>query len=438
MKSKIMIIIAREFKERVAKKSFIITTLLTPILLVLLSLLPVLIMSFSSPTERTIAVVDESEVIFPALTAENTEHMEFVKVEDAEAAKTDTKFDGVLTIGPDIVETPANAVKLYLHEAGSMEQESVLERIIRDRVEKLRLENYEILNLDKILSDVKANVTIQTLRISEDGDDKATSTTFSFMVGLLMAFILYMTLLMYGQMVMSSIIEEKSNRVLELVVTSVKPMQLMMGKILGVGLVAVTQIVIWCVLMCAVSTLILPFIMPEDIGNQAQLMASGALDPSMASVDPDVLQAISLFGSVGSIVRLFFYLLLFLIGGFLFYASIFAAIGSSVDSDRDASQLGSLATLPIIAGLIGGMAAAQDPAGQLALWLSMIPFTSPMVMMIRLPFEVSAWQIVVSLVILYASFIVMGWMAAKIYRIGIFMHGKKPTIKDLYRWSRYK
>lgn len=438
MNSKIMIIIAREFKERVAKKSFIITTLLTPVFLVLLSLMPVMITYFSTPTDRTIAVVDESGVILPALTSQSMEHMEFVEAKDADAAKTDEKFDGVLTINRDIVETPANSVKLYLHEAGSMEQEMVLEGIIRDRIEKIRLQNYNIDNLDKILTDVKANVTIQTLRIDEEGGDKTTSTSFSFIIGIIMAFILYMTLLMYGQMVMSSIIEEKSNRVLELVVTSVKPMQLMMGKILGVGLVAVTQIVIWCILMCAVSTLLLPFIMPEEIGNQAQLLSSGTLDPAMATIDPDVLQAVTLFGSVGSIVELFCYLLLFLVGGFLFYASIFAAIGSSVDSDRDASQLVSFATIPIIAGLLGGMAAAQEPAGQLAMWLSMIPFTSPMVMMIRLPFEVATWQIVVSLVILYASFIFMAWIAAKIYRIGIFMHGKKPTVKDLYRWSRYK
>lgn len=215
-------------------------------------------------------------------------------------------------------------------------------------------------------------------------------------------------------------------------------MQLMLGKILGVGLVAVTQIVIWGVLTCMISAFLLPALLPESVSAQVEMFNSGNLDMAQATVDTDLLQAISILGSVAYIAKIFCYILLFLIGGFLFYASIFAAIGSAVDSVQDASQLVSFATIPIIIGLIGGMAVAQDPSGTLGMWLSFIPFTSPMVMLIRIPFDIPGWQIWASLGLLYLSFIFMAWVAAKIYRIGIFMHGKKPSIKDLYRWSTYK
>ncbi|MDE6803508.1 MAG: ABC transporter permease, partial [Muribaculaceae bacterium] len=253
-----------------------------------------------------------------------------------------------------------------------------------------------------------------------------------------MTFILYMFLLIYGQMVMTSIIEEKNNRVLELVVSSVKPLQLMLGKIIGVGLVAVIQIVLWCALMCVMSAFIMPMIMPEGMTEEIAMMNSGSLDAATSAFDPDLLKAVALFSSVGYLLKLFMYLTLFLIGGFLFYASIFAAIGSSVDNIQDASQLQTFAILPIIVALVFGLSIGNDPNTTLAVWLSMIPFTSPMVMLSRIPFDIPSWQIWVSLVILYVSFVGMTWIAAKIYRVGIFMYGKKPTVKDLIHWARYK
>ena len=289
-----------------------------------------------------------------------------------------------------------------------------------------------------ILNDINSNISLQTIRLDESGNGENTSSMLSYLLGIAMAFVLYMFLLMYGQMVMTSIIEEKNNRVLELVVTSIKPMQLMLGKILGVGLVAVTQIVIWGVLTCLMSAFLLPALLPETVSSQVEMFNAGNLDMATATVDTDLIQAISILGSVAYIAKIFAFMLLFLVGGFLFYASIFAAIGSAVDSVQDASQLVSFATIPIIIGLIGGMAVAQDPSGTLGFWLSIIPFTSPMVMLIRIPFEIPAWEIWISVALLYASFIFMAWLAAKIYRIGIFMHGKKPSIKDLYRWSTYK
>ena len=235
--------------------------------------------------------------------------------------------------------------------------------------------------------------------------------------------VLYMFILIYGQMVMTSIIEEKNNRVLELVVSSVKPMQLMMGKILGVGLVAITQILIWGAILVAASLWLMP-----------ALTATLAAESS----DPGMLQALYQLGDPVFMATLMLMLTIFLIGGYLFYSSIFAAIGSAVDNIQDASQLTSLAVVPIIFALMVAMAVVADPNSSLAVWTSIIPFTSPMVMMARIPFGVPLWQEIVSVAVLFLSFFGMIWITAKIYRVGIFMYGKKPSIAELIRWTRYK
>ncbi|MDE6669553.1 MAG: ABC transporter permease [Muribaculaceae bacterium] len=440
MSSNIGIIISREVRERVVKKSFIITTLLTPLIMVLLWAAPVLIMEFSTPSDKNMAVIDESGIIFPEL-VKNADDMSYLTLSHTDmpldSALHDDRYDAVLFINSDVVSNPQN-VMLYTHESGSMEVEGLLNRVISKTVEDRRLEKYNIDNLSEILDEISVNTSIRTLRITDDGSEKDVSSMTSFMLGLGMTFILYMFLLIYGQMVMTSIIEEKNNRVLELVVSSVKPLQLMLGKIIGVGLVAVIQIVLWCALMCLVSAFLMPIIMPAGMSEEIALMNSGSLDMATSAFDPDILKAVALFSSVGYLLKLFMYLTLFLIGGFLFYAAIFAAIGSSVDNVQDASQLQTFAIMPILVALVFGLSVGNDPNTTIALWLSMIPFTSPMVMLSRIPFDIPSWQIWVSLVILYVSFVGMTWIAAKIYRVGIFMYGKKPNIKDLIRWARYK
>ena len=223
---------------------------------------------------------------------------------------------------------------------------------------------------------------------------------------------------------------------LELVVSSVKPTQLMLGKICGIGLVAVTQIIIWGVLIAAMSAFLLPALLPADVAAQVTAINTGTADASGSDIG--IIQAISVLGNVGYIIQLFALLLLFLIGGFMLYSAIYAAIGSAVDNIQDAGQLQSIIVVPIIFGIIFGMMAASDPTSSLSLWTSMIPFTSPMVMMARIPFGIPMWQIAVSVAILYASFFVTVWLAGKIYRVGIFMYGKKPTVKELIKWMRYK
>lgn len=437
MKSNISIIISREFKERVAKKSFIVTTILMPVLMLALMVAPALIMSLSTPDERTLAVIDESGIVLPSLVEHQPDYLVLAPTaEPLDSALRSDRYNGVLVIGADVAANPK--ATLYMHDAASVELEGLLTSQIGDAVRDYRLKSYNIDNIQQILDESEADVNLSTIRVDDEGEGESTSSFLSFGIGLFSTFILYMFLLMYGQMVMTSIIEEKSNRVLELVVSSVKPTQLMLGKILGVGLVAVVQIIIWALLLGAMSMVVMPMLVPDAVMSQVNAMNAGTLDAASASVDMDMLQAISYFGSPAAILSLFGYLLLFLIGGFLFYASIFAAIGSAVDNIQDASQLQSFAVIPIILALIFSLTVAQEPNSTLAVWLSMIPFTSPMVMLCRIPFSIPAWEIVTSLLILYISFMVMAWISGKIYRVGIFMYGKKPNIKDLIRWARYK
>lgn len=439
--SNLNIIIGREFKERVGKKSFIITTILMPIVMIAIMAAPTLIMMFNTPSKSHIVVEDRSGIILPALVleAQGSEYLEIIpSSEPVDSLMQNEKYDGVLVIGEDIVNNPNNAT-LYTHEqSGNIEVEKDVTHVIEKAVSDARLKAYNIENIDQIVKDSQVSVFLKTVRVLDDGSEKDTSSGVSMMLGLVMDFILYMFLLMYGQMVMTSIIEEKNNRVLELIVTSVRPVQLMMGKIIGVGLVAVLQIVIWAVLVCSFVGFVMPMLIPADVASQVAMANAGTFDASTATIDPDMIQALSMFSSIGFIAKMFLYMALYLIGGFLFYAAIFAAIGSAVDNVQDASQLTTFATMPIILGIVFSMVVINDPNGQLAFWLSMIPFTSPMVMMMRVPFEIPDWQIWVSLVVLFASFAFMAWVAGKIYRVGIFMYGKKPTIKDLIRWARYK
>lgn len=439
MSSNISIIIAREFNERVGKKSFVITTLLMPVLMLLLMAAPAAIMMLSTPDDTEIAVVDQSGIMMPELAARAAD-LDFVTLtatdQPLDSVIADDRYDAVIFIGQDIVENPSNAA-LYNRDAGSMEVEMLASNAIKKVVEDERLKAYSIENLSKILDEVNVDVHLSTLRIDESGNQESFSSGVSYGMGMVMTFVLYMFLLLYGQMVMTSIIEEKNNRVLELVVSSVKPMQLMMGKIIGVGLVAVVQVVIWGVLLCLMSAFLLPAILPADLSAQVAMASAGDMDLS-SSFDPDMINALATFTSVGYIATMMGYMLMFLVGGFLFYASIFAAIGSAVDNIQDASQLQTFAVLPIILALVFSLAVVNDPNGTMSVWMSMIPFTSPMVMLARIPFGIPAWQIWVSAAILFASFVAMAWIAGKIYRIGIFMYGKKPSIADLVRWARYK
>lgn len=435
MKSKIGIIIRREYAERVTKKSFIFSTILMPLFMIGLMIAPALFTIFSTPELKRIAVIDDSGIVASSL--KDGDGVEFISISDPlEVAKANDSIDGILSISKNIM-TSENSVSLYTHDASSMTIEQNISNQLEKIIEDNRLRNYDIENLDQIINEVEANVSLTTYRINEE-EDSSSSSFLSYAIGMVMSLLLYMFLLLYGQMVMTSIIEEKNNRVLEIMVSSVKPEQLMMGKILGIGLVALTQVLIWAVIMVSMSAFILPSLLPADVMSEVTAFNAGGLNAANASTDIELLQALSIIGNVGYILTLFGYLTLFLIGGFLFYASIYAAIGSAVDNIQDAGQLQSVVVVPIILGLVMSMSVVSDPNCTLATILSMIPFTAPMTMMTRIPFGISTWESIVSIIILYASFIFMVWVSAKIYRVGIFMYGKKPNIKELIKWIKYK
>ncbi len=420
MNSPLGIIISREYLERVKRKSFIISTILVPLFMILLMVAPALIMVFSTPESKIVAVIDDTHRIYPLLSG--NDEIEFVSAtENLDAARADESYDAILVIGEQAIHNPQDCITLYSHGSLTMMTDEYIQSQLSDAIEDVRLEAYNIRDLDKILDEVQVDLSLQVLDIDKEGD-QATSSVLSYILSLIMDMMLYMFILIYGQMVMTSIIEEKSNRVLELVVSSVKPTRLMLGKIIGVGLVAITQILIWVGVVSLCSAWLVPF-----------MTGSGAV-----AEEPELAAAVAQLSDTGFIVSITVNMLLFFIGGYLFYSAMFAAIGSAVDNIQDASQLSSIATIPVIIGIVGSMTVINNPTSTIAFWLSVIPFTSPMTMMARLPFGVPVWETVLSLVVLYASFVGMVWFAAKIYRVGIFMYGKKPSLKELFKWIRYK
>ena len=414
------LIISREYLERVKRKSFIISTILMPLLMMGLMVAPALIAIMAEPEESIVAVIDDTGVIAPML--QNEGEVRFAPFGGAlDDAKSNEAYDAILVIGRSAVSQPRGSITLYTRGAPSMQTEQYISSQLEDAITSQRIKEYDIANLRQIMEEVQVDVEMDTFRIDRE-EESATSSMLSYILGMVVMFILYMFILLYGQMVMTSIIEEKNNRVLELVVSSVRPTDLMLGKILGIGLVAITQILVWAVLLIACSVWLMPVL--------AGAVSSGD--------NVSLSQAVTTLGDTSYMLGIFGYMVLFLIGGYLFYSSIYAAIGSAVDNIQDASQLQSVAMVPIILALLVSMSVVTEPNSSLALWTSMIPFTSPMVLMARLPFGIPAWQPVVSMLILVASLLGMIWLSAKIYRVGIFMYGKKPTVAELIRWTRYK
>lgn len=421
MANSLGLVIEREYFERVRRKSFIITTILVPLFMVAMMFAPALIMSLGGSEEKVVTVVDNTGQIASRL--ESNDEIKFVaSSQPVDSLRQNEDNEIILIVNNNAIQDPQHGIILLTRSSLPMMTDAYITGQLKDAIEDIRLEQYDVPNIKEIMEKVTADVHMATVRIDSDTDTE-TSTTMSYIVALVMDMMLYMFILIYGQMVMTSIIEEKSNRVLELVVSSVKPFQLMLGKIAGVGLTALTQILIWAGIIGILSVVIAPFITPEYLGPDTDRELVGALT--------------TLFDPI-FLLKLLLYTLLFFIGGFMFYSSIFAAIGSAVSNIQDASQLSSVATMPIIIGIVASMFILNDPNSTLAFWLCIIPFTSPMSMMARLPYGVDDWEIVLSVVVLYISFVFMIWLCGKIYRVGIFMYGKKPNLSEIIRWAKYK
>ena len=433
------LIIMREFKERVYKKSFIITTLLMPLLMAVISVAPTLIMIFAKGETKSISVIDNSGIVAPRL--ESNEDVQFVTIPDGDL-QTELKKSleseefGLLYIGEDVVKNPNN-VQLYTNSSSSMLIEDAITDQIEEIVEAERLKEYNISDLKQILDAIEVDISLTTFR-NDNKEQTASSSAASSFIGIILGFVLYFFLVIYGSIVMQSIIEEKNSRILEVLVSTVRPFDMMMGKILGVASVALTQIAIWGVLLIVISAAVIPAVMPDDILAGVEAVKAGADAAALATdVDMEAITALASIMDTGYIAQIVVLLLLFMMGGFLLYAAMYAAVGASVDQAQDAQQLTTPIMIPIIFAFIILTMVMNDPNSPVVVWSSMIPFTSPIVMMGRIPSGIPTWEIVTSLVLLYATFIVMVWLAGKIYRVGIFMHGKKPTFKELYKWLKY-
>ena len=443
------IIISREYLNKVKKKSFIWTTILVPILIAGLTIGIMLAMLNTKDKVKTIGVVDASGIVMPYLTDTETIHYKEVTGMPLDSVKTNMSAigcDGVLSVGAlDAVEKTVTA-DIYSAKPFGMELTDNINSRINRAVEDYRIASYDIEGLDQILKDVKANVKLHSYTVSESGEEKISEAGVYSILSMLLGIFLFMFITLFGGMVMSSVIEEKSSRVVEVLVSSVKSTELMFGKIIGIALVALTQFLLWIVLSVAIISVggaVIGFDKLSDVGNATEMVSS------MGGVDADQIEAMtaqmtdeSELGTVfstlrnlpfGEIIGLF---IVYFIFGYLLYASMFAAIGSAVENEGDTQQLQLPLTIPLLLGYMIALYAFRAPDSSIAFWGSIIPFTSPVVMISRLPFGVPAWELILSIALLIATFVLCAWASAKIYRVGILMFGKKSTFKDLWKWLK--
>ena len=434
--SKINLIIKREYSTRVMKKSFIILTFLVPLLMAGMITVPLWLASIKDNTKKHIYVVDKTNSYQSVLMSNATYEFDFVDKPVGEIKQSQAKeddFTALLLITDDLAKNP-KAATIYSQEQVNMELKQYISGLLNSYIEQQKLASYNIPNLKKMVEDSKSDIDIPTIKWDSDGKEKMGSAELALGIGMISAFIIYMFIVIYGAQVMAGVVQEKTNRIVEVIISSVKPFELMMGKIVGIALVGLTQIFMWGVLTGAIFAIASNFLGGGvDLAEvqKANQMGGGQM-PEMSQFH-NVLQILGGF-DLFTILALF---VLYFLGGYLLYASLFAAVGSAVDSETDTQQFSLPLTLPIIFAIYAAIYSAQNPDGPLALWCSMIPFTSPVVMMVRLPYGVPALQIIASLAILLVSFVGTTWMAGKIYRTGILMYGKKVTWKELWKWLTY-
>lgn len=437
--SKISLIIKREYTTRVMKKSFILLTILTPLLFVGMIFLIIWLGGIKDDKLKTIVVVDATHLYSNVLKNNESYTFRFVDEPVDQVKKQNAQnnqFEALLYITGNLIDHPA-AATLYSDKQVNLELKSYVAGLLNKYLEEQKLAAYKIPNLKEIVEKSHTEIDLQTIKWGDNGKEKVGSAELALIIGMISAMIIYMFIVIYGAQVMNGVVQEKTNRIVEVIISSVKPFELMMGKIIGIALVGLTQFFIWVVfsaLLFGVGGMLIGG-GNIDINALQQANSMGMHTPAVqtSSEAQHVFAMLSNFDYAQILVLFVVYFL----GGYLLYASLFAAIGSAVDNETDTQQFSLPIMLPIIFGIYAGIFAAQNPDGPLALWCSMIPFTSPIVMMVRLPFGVPVWQIVLSLIILVSSFIGTTWMAGKIYRTGILMYGKKVSWKELWKWLKY-
>ena len=432
-KKRFLLILQREYMSIVGKKSFIVMTLLMPFLLILLGCIPVLLQMINTNDEKTVAVIDETGRYGGAIKSDD--QFDFEYYDQAKSGNARQLYDekgkelyAIVIIPRDVEAT--HQLLVYSESAVSSTLIAHLERSMGKTLTDAKVRSYGIEGLEKILKECNVEVNVRSIKWSDGGSEETSSTDIAMIVGVALSMLSYFFVLMYGAMIMNSVIEEKTNRIVEVIVSSCKPLELMLGKILGVALVGFTQVAIWAVLLGIAGTVLgMGFIgsavaSPEAV-DAAQAMAQSSQSDSF----------VEMLLSVNYVQILFFFVVYF-IGGFLLYASLFAGFGSAVDQASDASQFTTPIMIVIIIALYAALACMENPDGDVAFWCSMIPFTSPMVMMVRLPYDVPVWQMALSVAVLYGTAIGLTALSAKIYRTGILLYGKKNSFKDVIKWIK--
>lgn len=429
------LIIKREYLAKVKNKSFILMTFLSPLFIVALLSLIAYLTSVNNEKVRTISVLDESGILSEALISSDQilyESLNGMDLEDAKTTSNSNKAYGLLHVPDLALEDVSEKIKFYSKESPSLSLISSLESKIEKRIGELKLKK---MGVD--LSKISASKTYVNIN-QEDFEGVKTSKAGSFLklvFGGAAGYLLFMFIIIYGNLIMRSVIEEKSSRIIEVIISSVKPIQLMLGKIFGTSLAGITQFAIWVILIAILSFAASNFFGIDLSANPQQEMMTAAVSDVNANSE---LQALIAELHSLPLINLIVAFVLFFVGGYLLYSSLYAAIGAAVDNETDTQQfLMPVVILLVVGFYVGFFTALEDPHGTISVVFSYIPFTSPIVMLIRIPFGVPIWEQILSLSVLIFSFLVTVWIAAKIYRVGILMHGKKPSYKDLIKWLKY-
>ncbi len=454
--SKIGLIISQEYRNRVVKKSFLLMTFLTPILMAALIVTPIFLASIKDDEERVVAVVDQTGLYGEFFETLVSEDCRFIVIRGQEiwnneqglgdnfitetsniiASHLSTDYSAFVIISDDLSVKP-DALMMYSQKQVPSSIRRFIESSLEDYIEEQTLLSYNIPKLKEMISEAKVDVKVTTYKFSEDGVTTSDSDIAS-VIGMLTTMLIYMFIFVSGAQVMNSIVQEKVNRIVEVMVCSVRPWELMWGKIIAVGLTCLTQMALWVVLTLLIVGVAIG-VMDISVESSQMVMPNAH---QLADVSGQGLN--SQFDSqyVSSLLSIdwgfvFVMFVVYFIGGYLLYSSLFAAIGASVDNEADTSQFMMPITIIVLFALYAGIYSAENPDGPLAFWCSMIPFTSPMVMMVRIPFDVPMWQLGLSLSLLVLTIVGTIWFSAKIYRVGILMYGKKPTIKEIIKWIKY-
>lgn len=439
--NKLGLIIKREYLRRVSKKSFLLLTFFTPLLFTAMIFVPLWLSSIKGDEVKKIAILDATGQYSSLF--QDTEEYAFIPTTGnmAEYRKDpDKAIFAFLHISDNLLQHP-EAATLYSEKQIPLGLKHEIDNRLSEYLKNEKLASFNIPNLDQIIKESKVSYDIKTVKWDEDGSEKSTSAEVASILGMMLTFIIYLFIITYGSMVMQGVMEEKTNRIIEVIISSVKPFDLMLGKIIGIGFVGLTQIFLWGILTTAIVSgglflfggatsaeeLMGTQMAAQNLGNAAVLTQSAGLETKVM----EVLNSIN-FAQIGICFILYF------IGGYLLYAALFAAIGSALEQQEDTQQFIMPIVLIISFGFYAGIYSMNNPDGPLAFWCSIIPFTSPIVMMIRLPFDVPIWQLLLSITTLYGTSILIVWLSAKIYRVGILMYGKKPSIKEMIKWVRFK